>query len=205
MSERVGVLSTRTQSLGGTGARSRRTERRDPDGVTGVADSVIDLLRTVRRSKARLLAAAGNDVESATLLLLRTVAGEGPMRASALAASVQSDVSTVSRQVAALVGRGLLERRADQLDGRASLLAVTRAGRAVIAEHEQGRRRFFQEVLADWNADELTQFAGFLERFTSSYDRTHRAWMRDRARAASPDLPNARGGTPSGPEGGRSL
>ena len=118
--------------------------------VASVTESFLDLQRTVRRSKARLLAAAGDDVESATQVLLHTVAAEGPMRASALAASVHSDLSTVSRQVAALVSRGLLERRADQLDGRASLLAVTDAGRAAIAEHEQGRQAFFDEVLTGW-------------------------------------------------------
>ncbi len=146
-------------------------------GVASVTDSVIELLRTVRRSKARLLAQAGNDVESATQILLRTVAAEGPMRASALAASVQSDLSTVSRQVTALIGRGLLERRADELDGRASLLVVTDAGQAVIAHHEQARQQFFDTVLTGWTAAELSQFAGLMERFTASYDQTHAALM----------------------------
>ena len=103
------------------------------EAVASVTDSFIDLQRTVRRSKARLLAAAGNDVESATHLLLHTPESEGPMRASALAASVHADLSTVSRQVAALVSRGLLERRADQHDGRACVLAVT--------DDRPGRRR----------------------------------------------------------------
>ena len=114
---------------GGTRPRLRQS----PEAVASVTDSFIDLQRTVRRSKARLLAAAGNDVESATHLLLHTVESEGPMRASALAASVHADLSTVSRQVAALVGRGLLERRADQRDGRACVLAVT--------ERRPGRHR----------------------------------------------------------------
>ena len=39
--------------------------------VASVTDSFIDLQRTVRQSKARLLAAAGTDVESATHLLTR--------------------------------------------------------------------------------------------------------------------------------------
>jgi DNA-binding MarR family transcriptional regulator len=149
--------------------------------VASVAESFIDLQRTVRRSKARLLAAAGNDVESATQLLLHTVVADGPMRASALAASVQSDLSTVSRQVAALVGRGLLERQADQLDGRASLLAVTDTGRAAVAEHEQGRQAFFDEVLAGWSTKEMRQFEQQLERFTTAYDHIHTAWMNERA------------------------
>jgi DNA-binding MarR family transcriptional regulator len=153
------------------------------EAVASVTESFSDLQRTVRRSKARLLAAAGNDVESATHLLLHMVESEGPMRASALAASVQADLSTVSRQVAALVGRGLLERRADQLDGRASLLAVTGAGRAAIAEHEQGRQAFFDEVLTGWSTDELRQFAQQMERFTAAYDRIHTALMNRRAAA----------------------
>jgi DNA-binding MarR family transcriptional regulator len=157
------------------------------EAVASVTESFIDLQRTVRRSKARLLAAAGNDVESATHLLLHTVESEGPMRASALAASAHSDLSTVSRQVAALVDRGLLERRADQLDGRASLLAVTGAGRAAIAEHERGRRAFFDDVLAGWSAEELRQFARQMGRFTAAYDRIHTARMNRRAgRSASP-------------------
>ncbi len=146
-------------------------------GVAVVADSVVSLLRTVRRAKARLIAAASDDVESASQLLLRTLAADGPMRASALAASVHSDLSTVSRQVAGLVANGLLERRADPVDGRASLLVVTDAGQAVIAEHEHVRTAFFTQVLDGWNDAELTQFSSLLERFTAAYEQTHADWM----------------------------
>jgi DNA-binding MarR family transcriptional regulator len=158
------------------GGRGRRAE------VASVADSVIDLLRTVRRSKARMLAVASDDIDSATQLLLRTVATEGPMRASALAVSVQSDLSTVSRQVAALVARGLLERRADPVDGRACLLVVTDAGQAMIAEHEHARTAFFEQVLSGWPPGELGQFVHLLERFTRAYDTTHTQWMADATR-----------------------
>jgi DNA-binding MarR family transcriptional regulator len=163
----------------GAGPSGSPGGRHEP--VASVADSFSELQRTVRRSKARLLA-AGDDVDSATQLLLHTVAAEGPMRASALAASVQADLSTVSRQVAALVGRGLLERRADQFDGRACLLAVTDAGRAAIADYEHGRQTFFDAVLADWDTEEMRQFARQLERFTAAYDHVHTALMSERAR-----------------------
>ena len=145
--------------------------------AASVAESFIDLQRTVRRSKARLLAAAGRDVDSAAQVLLHTVAAEGPMRASVLAASVQADLSTVSRQVAALVDDGLLERQADQNDGRASVLAVTSAGRTAIADHERGRREFFEAVLSDWEPGEMDQFARQLERFTAAYEHVHTTWM----------------------------
>lgn len=149
----------------------------DRDGIAAVANSVVGLLRTVRRAKARLVAAASDDLESAAQLLLRTLTVEGPMRASALAASVQSDLSTVSRQVAGLVEDGLLERRADPVDGRASLLVLTEAGQAVIAEHEQVRTAFFMQVLDGWSDAELAQFSSLLARFTAAYEQTHNDWM----------------------------
>jgi DNA-binding MarR family transcriptional regulator len=177
--------STTATSPSGTG--SRRPPGAHREATAPVAESFMNLQRTVRRSKARLLAAAGNDVESATHLLLHTVEADGPIRASTLAESVHADLSTVSRQITTLVGRGLLERRADQLDGRACLLAVTDAGRAAIAEHEQGRQAFFDEVLAGWSTEELREFAQQMERFTAAYDHVHTAWMGGRpGRPAGP-------------------
>ena len=67
--------------------------------------------------------------------MLKCLQTEGPLRAGALADCLQSDPSTVSRQVAALVKDGLLERRADPDDGRASLLVLTDA-----ATRRAGRR-----------------------------------------------------------------
>ena len=149
--------------------------------TVAVADSVLDLLRTVRKAKARMAADARGDVDSATQLLLHTVAAHGPTRTSALAESVHSDLSTVSRQVGALVAGGLLERRADPADGRACLLALTPAGEAAVADHQRGRANFFAAVLDGWAQDELLQFAGLLERFTASYDHVHAAWLAERA------------------------
>jgi DNA-binding MarR family transcriptional regulator len=179
-----------------SGSGSGETSAAADPAVASVAHAVVELLRTVRRSKARLLASASQDVDSATQILLRTAAAEGPLRASALAACVQSDLSTVSRQVASLVGRGLLERRADPVDGRASLLVVTAAGQAVITEHEKARAAFFAEVVSDWTAEECSRFARQLERFTAAYDTTHAHWLTDTAppRAGSGDCDNS-GGT----------
>ena len=61
------------------------------------------------------------------------VINDGPICASALAEMVQSDPSTISRQVAALVRDGLLKRRADPIDGRA------RISRAVVRHRAMAR------------------------------------------------------------------
>ena len=149
--------------------------------VTAVADSVRDLVRAVRKSKARMMADGRDDVESATHAVLHMVAANGPMRASELAGCVHSDLSTVSRQAAGLVADGLLERRADPVDGRASLLALTEAGEAAVAAREASRVAFFARVLDGWTEGDLRQFASMVSEFTASYDQVHAAVIAEQA------------------------
>jgi DNA-binding MarR family transcriptional regulator len=149
--------------------------------VTAVADSVRDLVRAMRKSKARMTADGHDDVESATYAVLHVVAAGGPMRASELAGCVHSDLSTVSRQAAGLVADGLLERRADPVDGRASLLALTEAGEAAVAASEARRMAFFARVLDGWTEADLRQFASLISRFTDSYDQVIAAVIAERA------------------------
>jgi len=152
-------------------------ETRDPRRAAeaAVTDGVLSLSRAFRKAKARLEAAGGP--ESAIWQLLLVVGAAGPMRASALATCVHSDLSTVSRQSGQLVTDGLLRRQADPADGRASLLALTPAGEQVRAEHIRIRNDFFADVLQGWTNDELAQFAGFLGRFAADHERTHAAHL----------------------------
>ncbi len=138
--------------------------------VAEVADSVIDLMRSFSRTRARMLAAAAHDVEWSARILLRCVANDGPMRASAVAECLQSDPSTVSRQVASLVKDGLLERRADPVDGRASLLVTTDKAGEVLAEHDKIRLQHFAQMLEDWNERDLRRFAALLAQFTRDFE-----------------------------------
>jgi DNA-binding MarR family transcriptional regulator len=140
------------------------------EAVAEVADNFVALMRSFGRAKARFMAAAEHDVEWSAQIILRYLANEGPMRASALAECLQSDPSTVSRQVAALVKEGLIERRADPEDGRASILAVTPKASSVIAEHEQLRLKHFAGMLSDWSERDLGQFADLLRRFTHDFE-----------------------------------
>jgi DNA-binding MarR family transcriptional regulator len=143
---------------------------RTMDDVAAVADSFVQLMRTFVRTRSKMLAAAQHDVEWSAHVLLRTLALDGPMRAGALAERVESDPSTVSRQVAALVRDGLLERQADPEDGRAALLVLTPKADAVLREQNDIRLQHFAAMLDDWDADDLRRFAELLERFTADYD-----------------------------------
>src|SRR5262249_38679467 len=93
---------------------------RDFDLISG---ELFRLSRLLERSRARFAARRPDGLERAGHLLLVYLVEHGPRRLGALADAVHSDISTVSRQVSALVKLGLVERRADPDDGRVSLLA----------------------------------------------------------------------------------
>jgi DNA-binding MarR family transcriptional regulator len=149
--------------------------------VEAVADTFVLLTRSFARARARLLAAAAHDVEWSAHIVLKVLASEGPMRSSALAERIESDPSTVSRQVAALVKNGLLERRADPEDGRACLLVPTAKADAVLSEHNDIRLEHFSRMLGDWSDDDISTFATLLRRFTDDFESANNDWLNERA------------------------
>jgi len=138
--------------------------------VAAVAESVIRLMRSFGRRRAQVLAAKAHDVEWSAQMVLRCLANAGPLRSSEVAEHVHADPSTVSRQVAALVKDGLLERRADPEDGRASLLVLTDKADAVLKEHDEIRNQHFAQMLDDWNERDLRRLANLLSRFTHDFE-----------------------------------
>jgi len=152
------------------------------DDVVAVAESVARLVRAFGRNRARMLAAAAHDVEWSAHLLLKCLANEGPLRLSAVAEHVHADPSTVSRQVAALVREGLVERRADPEDGRATLLVLTEQADVVLRAHDKTRNDYFATMLAGWSEPELRQFAGLMGRFTQDYEAATTEWLSGRGR-----------------------
>ena len=110
------------------------------------------------------------DIDPATYVVLFRLLSDGPMRSGALADAVYSDPSTVSRQIAHLVQRGLVERRADADDGRVTVLAATDAGRARCTELRERRAEMLAFVVADWPTDDLSEFLRLLTRFVDDFE-----------------------------------
>jgi DNA-binding MarR family transcriptional regulator len=110
-------------------------------------------------------------VDKSAFVLLGTLHMQGPMRAGALAEAVFADPSTISRQVAALVRDGLVERQADPEDGRASVLAVTPAGQAVVETNRLRRTKAIAGMLADWAPADQERFVELFERFLADHEK----------------------------------
>lgn len=132
-----------------------------------LATEVSRLMRLMHTVKASVAREPGSDVghdRSAMLLLFLLM--PGPLRPGALAEASFADPSTISRQVAELVRRGFVRREPDPSDGRASLLAITDAGREVCERLRVMRRDLLAAAVEGWSDAELATFASLLSRFT---------------------------------------
>jgi DNA-binding MarR family transcriptional regulator len=124
-------------------------------------------------------------VDRSTIFLLKALAFHGPRRSSELAAAVHSDPSTVSRQVAALVRDGLIERQADPEDGRASVLMPTERGLELLAEQRKRMGLALAQVFRTWDPADVNRFLELLERFVGDHERALPMMMNECAQARS--------------------
>ncbi len=136
-------------------------------------DDIVDQMSLFFRHLHALYQAIRPEGEDAALerpaqALLSTIAKRGPLRASALADVMHLDLSTISRQVAALETAGLVTREPDPADRRASLLRVSERGAAVFARNVERFRQLFAELLSDWTESERAEFARLFVRLNQT-------------------------------------
>ncbi len=134
-----------------------------------LAGELIGLLKRMDRAGHH----ATGDVERAAYALLAVLVTTGPLRAKALAETVRSDPSTVSRQIAALVRVGYVERRADQADGRAAVLGATDLGRRTFEAHRARRAEKLAALTAHWPEGDLVRLGELVHRLAADLDRSH--------------------------------
>ena len=87
-------------------------------------------------------------VSSSTITALDRLAAEGPLRVSELAAREAMSQPGVTLLVNRMTAAGYARRVPDPTDGRAALVAITDAGRAVLAERNAARAAVLNAQLA---------------------------------------------------------
>jgi DNA-binding MarR family transcriptional regulator len=102
---------------------------------------------------------------------LAVVQLHGPLRVSEVAEQLGVDLSVASRQIASLTAEGYVERRADDRDRRAQLVAVTRAGRRALRESHRRMVAAFETVLHGWDDEDVNALTGGLERLRDDFAR----------------------------------
>jgi DNA-binding MarR family transcriptional regulator len=133
----------------------------------------------IRRRQTRRALAGNSTIDVVVLGVLDAVEANDeagrPSTVGSLAAALGVDQPRASRLVARAIESGLLERRADQRDGRRSLLALTPAGRDKLDAVHRSRQAVFAEAMADWSVAEREQLAALLTRFLDALRQLPRA------------------------------
>lgn len=103
-------------------------------------------------------------------LVLARLAARDCTRSRDLAAAEGLDQSTMSRRIASLVERGLVERSADPSDGRAHTLALTEAGHEAVRTERARRVALITDALAEWDDADQAELARLLGRLTDTLE-----------------------------------
>ncbi|MQS18120.1 MarR family transcriptional regulator [Streptomyces kaniharaensis] len=132
-----------------------------------IADALGLLLRRSTRARlyTRLTEGLGEAVDDLTYPVLSGLARTGPSSAADLGREIGLDRTTVTRRADRLERAGLLQRQPDPTDGRATLLALTRNGHAVISATRKRLAAGIEDSLATWPPADAQTFARLLRRF----------------------------------------
>lgn len=101
-------------------------------------------------SRHQLAAVAAGVLERSAYLMLSRIDATGPMTARELAGALQLEISTVTRQVAAMLRDDLVERIPDPAGGLARQISITETGAARLDADRVRYRTGLGRVLTNW-------------------------------------------------------
>lgn len=108
----------------------------------------------------------------AAAMVLSDLANHGESRPSELAKRKMVDVSVISRQIAQLVGAGLVDRRPAPEDGRAALVTLSEQGRVELKRWRENYLEFVRAALGDWSEEEVVDLTGRLTAMNEALRKT---------------------------------
>jgi DNA-binding MarR family transcriptional regulator len=142
------------------------------DEVLGAIETHIAMLMRLGEASRRSTGLKPHRaLDRAAYVILRHLEQDGPQNVSALAARLNLDGSTVTRQVTALQRDGLVERHPDPRDGRGTVIEPTEKGLTQVNAVRLARRALYDKMLHDWTREERAELARSLERLTTSIDK----------------------------------
>lgn len=141
--------------------------RRD-DSLRMLEQEIGIMLRRIRRVMSERAQLVHPDLNATAYLLLGALMESGPMRASVLAETFDLDKGAVSRTVHQLLELGLIERRPDPQDGRASIVQISRPGTRKMNAVAVQRRRYFSKKLSDWEPGDLEDLIASLAKYNAA-------------------------------------
>lgn len=110
-----------------------------------------DLSVVGRLMRGALATEEGGGIHQGGLGILAALAACEPCRQTELASDLCLSQSALSRHITELVNDGYVDRQSDPVDGRATQVSLTPAGRELLHRSRDARARELQKVLAGWS------------------------------------------------------
>jgi DNA-binding MarR family transcriptional regulator len=139
------------------------------DAVSAIESAITDLFRLAgsrRLHRARQLR-TGHQLSRSGWEFLRRVDDLCPLRVSQLAELLDLSLPVTSRALQRLEDDGLVARRPDPLDGRATRFVTTAEGRRVRASIQAAMHDELGTVLAGWSAADRRLLADLMPRLVA--------------------------------------
>jgi DNA-binding MarR family transcriptional regulator len=155
------------------------TDRQPSSAVVRLADQLMRFVLVVKRGTARFGGPNRDGIEYPAYGLLARLVTDGPRRMTSLAEASYVDTSTVSRQTSALIRHGLVERRPDPEDGRASILAPTPDGLRAFHDNRRRHNENMARMLAGWSEEDVHRLAALLARLNTDIEAHQRTQHTD--------------------------
>ncbi len=127
----------------------------------------LELAVLIRRTTSKK---TGN-LERSAYLLLHHINLNGAAGVKALASEFDLDISTVSRQAAALEQKNYVKRVPDPVDGRAYSFQLTDLGLKELLEEKKNRKARVGDMVKNWSDEEKKVFGELLQKFNISTKR----------------------------------
>ena len=131
--------------------------------------SQLDRLWVRQTLRSSLIESRGG-LDPTARVILRAVAGHGPVRATAIADATGLSRPVISRRVASLIEAEHLIGSPDPADGRATLVTLAPAGRRLLDELDAAGAEVFDELTEEFASDELRSLAEMLTRLNDRAD-----------------------------------
>jgi DNA-binding MarR family transcriptional regulator len=135
--------------------------------ITLPPDLAVRLRLAVTRTARRLRQEAPAGLTPSQGAALASVERHGPLTPSELAQRERVQRPTITRMLAGLEERGLVQRAADPADGRSSLISLTPAGRALLDDVRTRKDAYLARRLQELEDEEravLERASAILER-----------------------------------------
>jgi DNA-binding MarR family transcriptional regulator len=145
----------------------------EPSYYDDLDTALTELIRVARgpRLSSVMAASVEDDVDRHLMPLLGLIVDRGPLRASDLQGLIAVEQSTLSRQLASLVERGLVVRDDDPSDRRAVLLTASPRARSAVLAARTAWRLTLAELMDAWDPSERDDFLRGMTRLSDDLSR----------------------------------